>query len=184
LSPRINERAASAFTPQMRTMEMETRAESMVLDQAENWSLLGLKFGALINLENSIFFSKIAVIETPNSIQTSAGPARIECTSINLRRREFITLFVIAGDPIARWTCRQPEPPGRHHYLACQPGQSCSAKFGGGGSGTSLSSATAQPDSSLAWRSRRRANRLRCGSGPAVAFCGETFLRRSVPPGL
>src|SRR5262245_35519470 len=32
-------------------MEMETRAESIVLDQAENSSLLGLKFGALINLE-------------------------------------------------------------------------------------------------------------------------------------
>jgi hypothetical protein len=46
-------------------MEMETRAESIVLDQAENQSLLGLKFGALINLENSVFFSKIAVIETP-----------------------------------------------------------------------------------------------------------------------
>jgi hypothetical protein len=40
-------------------MEMETRAESIVLDQAENWSLLGLKFGALINLEKSV--SKIAV---------------------------------------------------------------------------------------------------------------------------
>src|SRR5262245_47695213 len=29
-----------------------------------------------------------------------------------------------------------------------------------------------------------RANRLRCGSGPAVAFCGETFIRRSIAPGL
>jgi hypothetical protein len=30
--------------------------ESMLLDQAENWSLLGLKFGALINLER-VWFS-------------------------------------------------------------------------------------------------------------------------------
>jgi hypothetical protein len=29
-----------------------------------------------------------------------------------------------------------------------------------------------------------RANRLRCGSGPAVAFCGETLIRRSIAPGL
>jgi hypothetical protein len=29
-----------------------------------------------------------------------------------------------------------------------------------------------------------RASRLRCGSGPALAFCGETFIRRSIAPGL
>ena len=46
-------------------MEMETRAESIVLDRAENQSLLGLKFGALINLEKSV--SQVAVIERPIS---------------------------------------------------------------------------------------------------------------------
>jgi hypothetical protein len=40
------------------------------------------------------------------------------------------------------------------------------------------------------WRSRKPVGRpristeLRCGSGPAVAFCGETFIRRSIAPGL
>jgi putative tryptophan/tyrosine transport system substrate-binding protein len=29
-----------------------------------------------------------------------------------------------------------------------------------------------------------RANGLRCGSGPAVVFCGETFIRHSIAPGL
>jgi hypothetical protein len=40
-------------------MEIEIRVESIVLDQVENQSLLGLKFGALINLEKSV--SKIVV---------------------------------------------------------------------------------------------------------------------------
>src|SRR5215475_12445497 len=62
-------------------MEMKTGAECIVLDQAENKSLLGLKFGALINLEKSV--SQIAVIERPISHyrRQTCGPASIELLS-------------------------------------------------------------------------------------------------------
>src|SRR5215475_9259145 len=62
-------------------MEMKTGAECIVLDQAENKSLLGLKFGALINLEKSV--SQIAVIERPifHYRRQTCGPASIELLS-------------------------------------------------------------------------------------------------------
>ena len=38
-------------------METETPAESLVVDEAENQSFLGFKFGALVHLEKVWFFS-------------------------------------------------------------------------------------------------------------------------------
>jgi hypothetical protein len=40
-------------------MEMETPAESIVVDEAENQPFLGFKFGALINSEKSVVFQQL-----------------------------------------------------------------------------------------------------------------------------
>jgi hypothetical protein len=56
-------------------MEMETCAESIVLDQAENQSLLGLKFGALINLEKRCFSAKS---RSPNRIHSASAQSAPE----------------------------------------------------------------------------------------------------------
>jgi hypothetical protein len=40
-------------------METETPAESIVVDEAENQSFLGFKFGAIIDLEKSVVFQQL-----------------------------------------------------------------------------------------------------------------------------
>jgi hypothetical protein len=49
-------------------METETPAESIVVDEAENQSFLSLKFGALIDLEKSVFFSNCGRASGPHGL--------------------------------------------------------------------------------------------------------------------
>jgi hypothetical protein len=52
-------------------METETPAESIIVDEAENQSFLGFKFGALINSEKSVDFQQLR--KTLSTMDCSSG---------------------------------------------------------------------------------------------------------------
>jgi hypothetical protein len=54
-------------------METETPAESIIVDEAENQSFLGFKFGALINSEKSVDFQQLRKTLRPWTARRGSG---------------------------------------------------------------------------------------------------------------
>lgn len=54
-------------------METETPAEPIIVDEAENQSFLGFKFGALINSEKSVDFQQLRKTLRPWTARRDSG---------------------------------------------------------------------------------------------------------------